>query len=106
MARIFIILFFSVLITLGQETFRPYKTSKEVPQNVVDLWEDYDPRKEPLDIKLIKEWQTEDVITRYVTFKVGTFKGSDSRISVYYSSLLYTSPSPRDRTSSRKPSSA
>ena len=85
MARIFIILFLSVLITLGQETFRPYKTSKEVPQNVVDLWEDYDPRKEQLEIKLIKEWQTEDVITRYVTFKVGTFKGSDSRISAYYS---------------------
>ena len=85
MARILLILFLSVLQTLSEETFSPYKTSKEVPQNVEDLWDDYDPRKEPLEIKLIKEWQTEDVITRYVTFKVGIFKGADSRIAAYYS---------------------
>ena len=85
MARIFIILFLSVLPTLGQETFSPYKASKEVPQNVEDLWEDYDPRKEPLEIKVIKEWETPEVITRYLTFKVGIFKEADSRISAYYS---------------------
>ena len=85
MARILLILFLSVLQTLAKETFSPYKTSKEVPQNVEGLWDDYDPRKEPLEIKLIKEWQTEDVITRYVTFKVGIFKGADSRIAAYYS---------------------
>ena len=85
MARIFLVLLLSVLQTFAEETFSPYKTSKEVPQNVEDLWNDYDPRKESLEIKVIKEWQTPEVITRYLTFKVGTFKEADSRIAAYYS---------------------
>ena len=85
MARIFLVLFLSVLQTFAEETFSPYKTSKEVPQNVEGLWNDYDPRKEPLEIKVIKEWETPEVITRYLTFKVGTFKEADSRIAAYYS---------------------
>lgn len=67
------------------ETFAPYQDAGEVPRNVVDLWKGYDARKEALDIKLVKEWKTDGVVTRYVTFKVGTFKGADSRIAAYYS---------------------
>lgn len=69
----------------AEETFTPYQENAEVPRNVVDLWKDYDARKEPLDIRVLKEWQTEGVIVRYVTFKVGTFKGSEARIAAYYS---------------------
>lgn len=39
MARIFLVLLLSVLQTFAEETFSPYKTSKEVPQNVEDLLE-------------------------------------------------------------------
>ena len=34
MARIFLVLLLSVLQTFAEETFSPYKTSKEVPKNV------------------------------------------------------------------------
>jgi hypothetical protein len=67
------------------ETFTPYRATGEVPRTVVDLWKDYDARKEPLDEQIVKEWKTPGVVTRYVTFKVGTFKGADSRIAAYYS---------------------
>ena len=66
------------------ETFPPYKAD-EVPQNVAELWKDYDARQEPLDIKVVKEWKEDGVVTRYVTFKVGTFKGSEARVAAYYS---------------------
>jgi len=66
------------------ETFRPYQHAGEVPQNVTDLWKDYDARKEPLDIQVVREWKADGVVTRYVTFKVGTFKGADARIAAYY----------------------
>ena len=65
------------------ETFPPYKAN-QVPQNVIDLWEDYDARREPLEIKVVKEWKEDGVVTRYVTFKVGTFKGSAARLAAYY----------------------
>ena len=68
----------------ADETFQPYKDG-EVPHSVSDLWKDYDARKEPLETKVVKEWKTDGVVTRYVTFKVGTFKGADARIAAYYS---------------------
>jgi len=66
------------------ETFVPYKAG-DVPRNVTDLWKDYDAGKESLDVQVVKEWKSEGVVTRYVTFKVGTFKGADARIAAYYS---------------------
>jgi hypothetical protein len=68
----------------AEETFTPFMQG-EIPRNVTDLWKDYDARQEPLDIKVVKEWKNDGVVTRYVTFKVGTFKGADSRIAAYYS---------------------
>ena len=64
------------------DTFEPYKS--DVPESAVVLWEDYDPRHEPLDIEVVREWENEGVVTRYVTFTVGTFKGKKSRIAGYY----------------------
>ena len=42
--------------TQASDTFTPYKAD-EVPQNVKDLWKDYDARKEPLDIEVVKDWK-------------------------------------------------
>ena len=70
---------------LAADTFTPYRKADDVPRNVVDLWEDYDARKEGLEVRIVKEWKADGVVTRYVTFKVGTFKGSDARIAAYYS---------------------
>ncbi len=75
------------LVTVGtalkaEDTFEPY--TSDVPESAVALWEDYDPRHEPLDIEVVQEWENEGVITRYVTFTVGTFKGKKSRIAGYY----------------------
>jgi len=68
----------------AKETFTPYKAGG-VPQNVMDLWKNYDAKSEPLDVQVVKEWKADGVVTRYLTFKVGTFKGADARIAAYYS---------------------
>jgi dienelactone hydrolase len=83
--KLALILNLLALPLLAGETFTPYRNAAEVPRNVVDLWKDYDARKEALDVKVVKEWKGEGVVTRYVTFKVGTFKGTDARIAAYYS---------------------
>jgi dienelactone hydrolase len=69
---------------LAADTFTAYEPD-QVPQNVTDLWQRYDARKEPLDINVVQEWRSDGVVTRYVTFKVGTFKGADARVAAYYS---------------------
>ena len=70
--------------TAQEDTFAPYEAGA-VPQSATDLWKDYDPRKEDLEVKVIKEWNEDGVVTRYVTFKVGRFKGADARVAAYYS---------------------
>ena len=66
------------------DSLQPY-TVANVPQNVVDLWKDVDARKDALETKVVKEWREDGVVCRYVIFKVGTFKGADSRIAAFYS---------------------
>lgn len=85
LVRAFLFVNLLSLTLCGRETFTPYQTANDVPQNADNLWQEYDPREEPLDIKVIKEWKAEGIVTRYVTFRVGTFKGSESRIAAYYS---------------------
>ncbi|MGB1937810.1 MAG: alpha/beta hydrolase family protein [Akkermansiaceae bacterium] len=67
-----------------QDSLTPYNSPDEVPQNAIDLWKDYDPRKEDLEVKVHHEWKKDGVVSRLITFKVGTFKGADSRIAAYY----------------------
>jgi hypothetical protein len=75
----------NVLSLHAGETFTPYKEASDVPRTAEDLWKHYDARKEALDVRVVREWKEDGVVTRYVTFRVGTFKGADSRIAAYYS---------------------
>lgn len=75
----------SLLTTLAfsAETFAPY-TQETVPDNVVDLWSNVDPRKDTLDTEVVKEWNEDGTVCRYVIFTVGTFKGEPARIAALY----------------------
>ena len=70
-------------IAVGADTFVPY-TADTVPNNVVALWKVVDARKDALETEIVKEWSEDGVVCRYVIFKVGTFKGADSRIAAFY----------------------
>ena len=78
----------TTLSTLGaaaqQDSLAPYTSPDQVPQNAIDLWKDYDPRKEDLEVKVHHEWKKDGVTSRLISFKVGTFKGTDARIAAYY----------------------
>lgn len=90
--RLASILCFSLALSSGilarharpADTFVPYEQG-DVPQTVPSLWQGYDARREPLDVDVVKEWTADGVVTRYVVFTVGTFKGTPARIAAYYS---------------------
>ncbi len=73
----------SHLSLIAEDTFVPYSEAN-VPDNVLDLWKDVDARKDALETEIVKEWTEDGVVCRYVIFKVGTFKGEDSRIAAFY----------------------
>jgi dienelactone hydrolase len=74
----------SFTVSAQKESLTPYADTSEVPQTALDLWKNYDPRKEDLEVKVHHEWKEEGVVSRLITFKVGHFKGSDARIAAYY----------------------
>ncbi|MBI4624244.1 MAG: hypothetical protein HY736_13650 [Verrucomicrobia bacterium] len=59
-------------------------TTDRVPQSVHELWADFDPRKDPLEVEAIREWQEEGGVFRHVRFLVGTFKGRSARMTAIY----------------------
>ena len=92
-------LFFATLLlpralAQSKDSFVAYKNTDEVPQTAMDLWAKYDPASEPLNIRVVKEWAADQVITRYITFTVGTFNGVESRVAAYYSFPQTEGPHP------------
>ncbi|MEM7146005.1 MAG: dienelactone hydrolase family protein [Verrucomicrobiota bacterium] len=73
----------TVATTSTADTFTPF-TSGPAPDNVPALWHEYDPAAEPLDVEVVKEWEVDNTICRYVIFTVGTFKNTPARIAAYY----------------------
>ncbi len=76
MIRIAVSLFtISSLCTLtlpAKDSLTPYTKADQVPQSATALWDSYDSTVEPLDIKVHHEWKKDGVVSRLVTFKVGT----------------------------------
>lgn len=56
----------------------------EVPPTVEALWSDFDPRKEPLQTEVVRQWEADGITYRYVTFHIGTFLGKDARMAAFY----------------------
>ena len=58
--------------------------SGPVPQDVTELWAGFDPRKDPLDSEVLKEWEQDGVVCRIVRYQVGVFKGAPSKVAAFY----------------------
>ena len=80
----------SVLLTAAAallsaaDSLQPYASEADVPRDVVSLWRDVDFSRDPLDVRVLKEWREDGVVCRLVTFLVGNFKGAPSRIAAFY----------------------
>ncbi|MDG1324449.1 MAG: dienelactone hydrolase family protein, partial [Opitutales bacterium] len=81
----FILLLCLISDLSAKDTFTPISDPDKLPKSALELWQGYDARAEELEVKIIEEWKTEEVTTQYLTYKVGRFKGTDSRVSAYYS---------------------
>lgn len=58
--------------------------AEEIPQSVEQLWADFDPRRDPLETEVIREFQEEGAVIRHVRFVIGTFKGQTARMTAIY----------------------
>ncbi|MBL7106835.1 MAG: acetylxylan esterase [Phycisphaerae bacterium] len=65
------------------DSLTPLKLGKS-PTTWQQLWGNYDPAKDPLEIQIVREWKEDGITFRYVIFTIGTFKGQKSTLAAYY----------------------
>lgn len=56
----------------------------DVPKSVEELWGNFDPRREPLETDVIREFREDGAVIRHVRFLVGTFKDQPARMTAIY----------------------
>lgn len=56
----------------------------DVPQTLAELWAGFDPRKDPLEIEVLKAWEQDDVVCRLIRYQVGIFKGAPAKVAAFY----------------------
>ncbi len=82
---VFLFAFLACTAAIGQEheTLRSLDGGP-APRNFRDMWGDFDPRAEPLEVETIKEWEEEGVVLRIVRFRIGIFKGQKATLAAVY----------------------
>jgi dienelactone hydrolase len=67
--------------------FTPFMAAADEPKassTVKELFADFDPRKDELKAKVMREWEEDDIVYRYVTYHIGTFKGIPARMAAFF----------------------
>ncbi len=77
-------LFWFILLVTGTSWIT---AADRVPHDVTALWSDYDPRAEPLEAKVVREWEKDGIVFRYVTYRIGTFKDQPAWMAGYFAFL-------------------
>ncbi len=73
----------AMLTCVCAETLPPLKDGK-VPQILDELWAGHDPRKEPLEAEVTKEWEQDGIVCKIVRYRVGVFKGQPATVAAFF----------------------
>ncbi len=65
------------------ESLPPLENSL-APQTFEALWAGYDPRVEPLETEILKEWEEGNVVFQIVRYRIGIFKGQRAMMAAVY----------------------
>jgi dienelactone hydrolase len=60
------------------------RAEPDVPQTSKQVWENYDPRAEPLELEVIRETAEDGIVLRQIRYVVGTFAGKKTRVAAFY----------------------
>lgn len=63
---------------------KPDRKPADGPQSVTELWTDFDPRREPLETEVIREFKENGAVIRHVRFLVANFNGKPARMTAIY----------------------
>jgi hypothetical protein len=79
-----ILLTFDSSILAADAGTLPALRDGRVPETIEEIWEGFDPRNEPLDVEILKEWTEDDLMCRIVRYRIGEFRGKKSWMAGLY----------------------
>ena len=62
----------------------PALRGEKAPQTWNEAWRGFDPRKEPLEIEVLKEWEEDGVVLRVLRYRIGVFKRTKAKMACVY----------------------
>src|SRR5208282_320291 len=68
----------------GEEDSLPPLKEGKAPGDFEALWAGYDPKKEPLDVEVLKEWEEDGVVLRVLRYRIGIFRGQKAMMAAVY----------------------
>ena len=52
----------------------PVLDKNSAPQSWNDAWFGFDPRNEPLEVEVLKEWEEDGIVLKVIRYRIGIFK--------------------------------
>lgn len=77
-----LLLLFCIASATAEDTLP--RLSGPAPSTFEQMWEGFDPRAEPLETEILKEWEEDGTILKVVRFRIGVFKGRKSLLAAVY----------------------
>ena len=62
----------------------PALRGKKAPQTWNEAWGGFDPRKEPLEIEVLKEREEDGFVLRVLCYRIGVFKRTKTKMTCLY----------------------
>jgi hypothetical protein len=62
----------------------PVITDGQAPQTFEAMWQGFDPRAEPLDVEVLKEWEEDGIVLKVLRYRIGMFKGQKAMMAAVY----------------------
>ena len=59
----------------------PVSVGGEVPSTHSEMWDGFDPRKEPLDVEVLHQWEEEEIVLQVLRYRIGIFKGQKAMMA-------------------------
>ena len=61
-----------------------FETGMKHPRLGMSAWEGFDPRAEPMDVEVLKEWEEDGVVLSVLRYRIGVFKGQKAMMAGVY----------------------
>ena len=74
----------SVIFTILTPLLALAADEAKAPGTVDALWADFDPRKDGLNVKVLREWEKDGIGYRYITYHIGAFKGKPASMAAFF----------------------